>query len=400
MFKFLRSKKGFTIVELLIVLVLLSLGAVALINLVQVAYRSYNKSEERYIKQEAVKNVVELLQKHTKVQSAQTADVFDNPAIVPTGTASDESYSYLWAELKDLDGDGVREGYYLYMLNAGQTRKKTDDDGNVVQQTITSKNGATQTVDVENAKLISNVPLYVKMEPYITTEENGTETVRPAVKITVAALDSSVKYEDESGNAIVPSSDEIFYSLDVTYHFPNIVLNPDSHTTVNYNSGTLAAANTYDDNGNVNGYVNAVDGTGFVLRVYIDSILDGDNTSSDIAIPSLCFIATASYGQDSGEVGLLCDFRDNVLMQNALGRAFVKGYYTVSPPIAKVIAKSEPLAAAVRLALKPLIVVATYALDTELLAENMLYIVTFFACGISASAIAVGYSKKRRKSKN
>ena len=72
-----RSKKGFTMVELLIVTLLLGLGAFAVINVINVAYRSFDKSEERYIKQEAVKTVAELLRTGSNsVAAAQTADIF------------------------------------------------------------------------------------------------------------------------------------------------------------------------------------------------------------------------------------------------------------------------------------------------------------------------------------
>jgi hypothetical protein len=55
-----------------------------------------------------------------------------------------------------------------------------------------------------------------------------------------------------------------------------------------------------------------------------------------------CFIATACYGDyESAEVKEFREFRDNVLMKSHLGRAFVFVYYTVSPPIAKLISKSE-----------------------------------------------------------
>ena len=88
-----RSKKGFTLVELMIVIVLICLGAVALINLFQVANRSFDKSEERYRKQEAVKMAAELLRTGSaNVAAAQTADIFEDVGIVPTGEAIDEGY--------------------------------------------------------------------------------------------------------------------------------------------------------------------------------------------------------------------------------------------------------------------------------------------------------------------
>ncbi len=65
--------------------------------------------------------------------------------------------------------------------------------------------------------------------------------------------------------------------------------------------------------------------------------------------PSSCFIATAAYGTDSAvEINILREFRDAVLLPNALGAGFVSFYYTTSPPIADFISQNEFLRTAVR----------------------------------------------------
>lgn len=62
-----------------------------------------------------------------------------------------------------------------------------------------------------------------------------------------------------------------------------------------------------------------------------------------------CFIATACYGSVyASEVVLLQDYRDRVLLKSKGGRAFVRFYYAVSPPLASVIARSEALRSWVR----------------------------------------------------
>jgi len=70
-----------------------------------------------------------------------------------------------------------------------------------------------------------------------------------------------------------------------------------------------------------------------------------------VAQPSsrMCFIATAAYGDiDAPEVEQLRRFRDRSLMTNPLGRGFVRAYYTVSPPIARLIARKPRLRLATR----------------------------------------------------
>jgi len=73
--------------------------------------------------------------------------------------------------------------------------------------------------------------------------------------------------------------------------------------------------------------------------------------------PSPCFIATAAYGTAlHGDIDVLRDFRDEYLMPNPAGRAFVKIYYNTSPPLADVIRENEGLQTAVREGLiKPLV---------------------------------------------
>lgn len=72
-----------------------------------------------------------------------------------------------------------------------------------------------------------------------------------------------------------------------------------------------------------------------------------------------CFIATAAYGSyQEPHVQVLRQFRDEFLMTHAPGRLFVDVYYTISPPIASLIADHPWLRAATRIALWPLYALA------------------------------------------
>jgi hypothetical protein len=69
-----------------------------------------------------------------------------------------------------------------------------------------------------------------------------------------------------------------------------------------------------------------------------------------------CFIATAAFGSAlEPRVVTLREFRDVYLVPSRSGRAFVELYYTLSPPMADVIAADEGLKTGVRAALAPVV---------------------------------------------
>lgn len=62
-----------------------------------------------------------------------------------------------------------------------------------------------------------------------------------------------------------------------------------------------------------------------------------------------CFIATAAYGSPlAPEVEVLRKFRDEVLRRSILGRLFIRIYSVLSPPVAKLIWRSDFSKAAIR----------------------------------------------------
>jgi len=76
-----------------------------------------------------------------------------------------------------------------------------------------------------------------------------------------------------------------------------------------------------------------------------------------------CFIATAAYGSDTaGDIGVLKQFRDTVLLSNALGAELVSLYYRTSPPIAGCISRNEILRTAVRVGMvDPIVAVLNWS---------------------------------------
>lgn len=81
-----------------------------------------------------------------------------------------------------------------------------------------------------------------------------------------------------------------------------------------------------------------------LLEKYTPPVVRQTNTKS-----GGCFVATACYGDyDAAEVLVLRNYRDNVLLKTNLGRIAVDIYYFISPPIARLLDKSESLKAFIR----------------------------------------------------
>jgi|GEM_PF-2112266 len=84
---------------------------------------------------------------------------------------------------------------------------------------------------------------------------------------------------------------------------------------------------------------------------------DGQIINLTIKLADECFIATAAFGSKfTWPVALLRHFRDQYLLTNTGGIAFVAFYYHYSPPVAAFIAGSRPLKVLVRVLLAPIIV--------------------------------------------
>ncbi len=97
-----------------------------------------------------------------------------------------------------------------------------------------------------------------------------------------------------------------------------------------------------------------------------------------------CFIATAAYGSYlAHHVRILRDFRDRILLQNALGRWIVDRYYRLSPPLAAWISEHHWAKGAVRVMLLPFVFYAYIALITPLWMQiGLFFVVLTGATGI------------------
>ena len=94
--------------------------------------------------------------------------------------------------------------------------------------------------------------------------------------------------------------------------------------------------------------------------------MEGDYEITANFEPSLgCFIATTAYGTPMAEeIEVLREFRDEYLLTNPVGKALVKFYYMVSPPIAEFITEHPSVKPIVRAGLLPAVAMSAVAVNT------------------------------------
>jgi len=103
-----------------------------------------------------------------------------------------------------------------------------------------------------------------------------------------------------------------------------------------------------------------------------------------------CFIATAAYGTPMAEeIDILRQFRDQYLLTNAIGTAFVDLYYNMSPPLANWIAHHPLFAFLTRCLLTPIVWMSKLAIYYP-----MVFHLLFF---ISGTGAILYYRKKKQR---
>ncbi|MGB0590121.1 MAG: CFI-box-CTERM domain-containing protein [Myxococcota bacterium] len=155
-----------------------------------------------------------------------------------------------------------------------------------------------------------------------------------------------------------------------------------------------------------------VNGLTYYVRVGATDSADNDSALSDelsvVPVPTtdfweaykaaggtdpggFCFIATAAYGSPMGaDLDLLRAFRDQILWPTALGRSFVRSYYSWGRHAAAWIAARPVAKAVVRVALQPLVWVAALTTTIGALGTLLLF-------GLVLSAVMLLWRHRRER---
>lgn len=215
--------------------------------------------------------------------------------------------------------------------------------------TITNGTGSLTSFAAVNIANLTGVPQTLKPSSAVEMKMDGvTSGDTLTVAVTFPALPSNPVYYVVSGTNWIALTPDNVSGTTVTYKITDRTSATDTALLALRDANVVPAVIN-------NTFVVGTVGTG------------GGSTSGTVPQPATvggaggCFIATAAYGSYlDPHVMVLRHFRDDVLLKSAAGIAFVKFYYTYSPPVADYIREHESLRTMVRLLLTPVIVLVKF----------------------------------------
>lgn len=386
-----RSRKGFTLVELMITLVLLGLVLALSAQLFGSIFDKYKLVEQRFIIQSEVQHIVSSFQNDAynySLYTATTVDMFyEAPETVEAnkklascpelGTFTENEQTHTLT-FDNRSADAMSYTYlfcfngYLYILNSGKkdavryfytdqvpvdikftigTRAyEMDNTGNESDGTKYEKDASGNLVPVTNADGTSQKadPIFLDKGVTVTVtgyylDDNGEKDETRYYKLNTSFAFSNIK---GSINMNSPNGNYLTNRLVAGWYIEDDAGNAVSDTVLKtcegYPSLDVCEGRTYSNYQNINK-------SGNIIRyISMYDFLNGNlNTSgaSDSTVSFNCatrwLMADSDVG--AGVVDSLRDFRDEVLSGSKIGDCLIEKYYEYSPDIIEFAQQSPAL---------------------------------------------------------
>lgn len=367
----LKSKRGITLVELLVTIALMSMVAALTVQLVHSFYRSYNMLEARWRVQNAARQVMDYfrLQNESLSNSAsialfysdtpQPVETYDNPMNMQgVPSTGNDTYAYIYTQ----PASDPTQGDVIYVLERGE---------------------GTTPVNLTEWLLDEEVPLDIKFSVSVVPQE-----VFRGEPETDAAGNTTVPYSYGGGEDAylqttvdvtisTPESIGGNYVLTTSFTMSNMMQNQ----RVNYEGGApcrVAASGIgiagWDNPDlecpvSTSLYPYATHSANILRYVSAQSFLESQNTNgADINVEGagLCFSNLVMQDSPIGMQvkGALRDFRDNVLAKTDLGNQIIDKYYNEWSPALVAAAEDNPAVKTLgKMVLIPASVIAMFVAD-------------------------------------
>ena len=360
MFRFSQAKKkkngGFTLVELLVTVAVLSVTLGLAVQLSHQFYKRYAQIEQRWIVQNAARRVMDYFEQTNEALTNST-----NVALFytdPENRGEVEAY----ADVSKMQGvPAAGNGTYAYIYTKPAADPTLGDVIWVVER-ANETNVTPTPVNLTEYNLGENVPLSIAFRVSTTPVEvtKGEAVQNPDGTTTVPYVYGGGEdaYLTNTVDIIIstPSSLGGNYTLTTSFTMNNIAQNQQ----VNYDAGGICetAGNVYIagwSDAEIDCPVNtgdsrmqyATEKANILRYVSTASFLSSQNTGTagfDAEGAGLCFGALCMEGSAVGTQvkGALRDFRDNVLAKTELGNTVIDKYYNEWSPALVAAAEAHP----------------------------------------------------------
>lgn len=368
------NKHGFTLVELLVTVTILSIVTLMTVQLSSAFYRRYAMIEARWTVQNATKRVMEYFKLnneslanstamslyYTEPEKCGTVPAADDPTVMQgVPDKGNDTYAYIYV----MPSADPSKGDVIWLLERGKDKTPVNLTeyilGSEIPLNITF-NVSTVPIEVSRGETITN-PDGSTTVPY--TYGGGEDEYLPnTVDITISAPKSV------GGN----------YSLMTSFTLNNLMQNQ----LINYENGEVCktARDAYIAGWSVENVPCPVDTTeermGYaaqpanILRyISVESFLNSQNNEAgrfEVQGMGLCFGALCMQGSamETQVKGALRDFRDNVLAKTELGNTVIDKYYNEWSPALVAAAEEHPSLLKIgKIVLVPASVVAFFAAE-------------------------------------